>query len=128
MEAALVFPVIILTVITAVLVVLFFYSQMTERSGMHIALRSEAGFLTERTVYSHAPEFDGAVDADGRAIIGRVTGRKQLLMDHRGILKKKGTFVVEGSAYAIDGPRYVRYCNLVKGGGHEQENPHENED
>ena len=43
MEAAVVMPFIIISVITAVLAVMFFYSQMTEQCKMHMALRAEAG-------------------------------------------------------------------------------------
>ena len=47
MEASLVLPILIFAVITVVLIIMFFYSQMTERSQMHIALRQEAGLQTE---------------------------------------------------------------------------------
>lgn len=43
MEASLVLPVLIFAVITVVLIIMFFYSQMTQRSQMHIAPASGSG-------------------------------------------------------------------------------------
>ena len=51
-EAAIVLPMVILSVITVVLIVMFFYSQVTEQSRMHITLRGEAGAATGRTSYT----------------------------------------------------------------------------
>lgn len=118
MEAAIVLPIIIFVVITAVLIIMFFYSQMSERSKMHIALRSEAGILTEKTIYKH--DFRGSntgeeIYVKKNGFGGDLYGRKYLLMDHKGVLHKKGVFLIEGSCYAVDGVKYVRYCNFVKG-------------
>lgn len=119
MEAAIVLPMIVLVTVTAVLIIMFFYNQMVEQSRLHIALRSEAGMMTEQTVYHHVEAAMDGVEAEiyrkERAIGGSVYGKKYLVMPHRGILDKKGTFPVEGSWYATDGAEYVRYCNLVKG-------------
>ena len=43
MKASLVLPVLIFAVITVVLIIMFFYSQMTQRSQMHIAVRKREG-------------------------------------------------------------------------------------
>jgi len=119
MEASLVLPVIILTVITAVLIIMFFYSQMTERSRLHTALRSEAGLMSEQTVYAEPAllpdDTDAEIYQDDSLAGGQIYGKKYLIMSHQGILEKKGVFIIEGRCYAIDGPEYVRYCMLVKG-------------
>jgi len=119
MEASLVLPIIILTVITAVLIIMFFYSQMTERSRLHTALRSEAGLMSEQTIYADPALFPNDTDAeiyqDDSLAGGQIYGKKYLVMPHRGILEEKGIFIIEGRCYAVDGPEYVRYCMLVKG-------------
>ena len=119
MEAAIVLPMIVLVTITAVLIILFFYSQMTERSSLHIILRSEAGIMTEKTAYLHAgvsaDELGVELYRKKSAFGGSVYGKKYLVMPNKGILGKKGTFVAEGYWHAVDGVAYVRYCNLVKG-------------
>ena len=118
MEAAIVLPVIILTVITAVLIIMFFYSQMTERSRMHIAMRREAGLATGKTFYIDEGRRDADTEAEiyaEKTITGsKVYGKKYLIMSHRGLLEKKGTFVMEGTCSGTDGAQYVRYCNFVK--------------
>ena len=63
MEASLVLPVLIFAVITVVLIIMFFYSQMTQRSQMHIALRQEAGRQTETMTSEHVLEWDGEMYA-----------------------------------------------------------------
>lgn len=119
MEAAVVLPMIILVTITAVLIIMFFYSQMTERCQLHTALRMEAGRMTEKTVYTvHADSgeaSDAEIYADSSAMGGEVYGKKYLVMRHKGVLNRKGTFTVKGTAHSVDGVKYVRYCNLVKG-------------
>ena len=49
-----------------------------------------------------------------------VTGKKYLLMEHKGILTKKGAFAVKGSCNGVDAAQYVRYCSLVRGIKNEQ--------
>lgn len=119
MEAAIVLPMIILVTITAVLIIMFFYSQMTERSSLHIILRSEAGAMTEKTAYHYVEVSAGELGAElyrkKSAFGGSVYGKKYLIMPNKGLLGKKGTFVAEGCWHAVDGVAYVRYCNLVKG-------------
>ena len=97
-EAAVVLPVIMLSVITAILIIMFFYTQMTEQCRLHEALRAEARTMTDKNV-----------------IGGEVTGKKYLVMEHSGILRRKGTFVLESHCYAIDGPSYVRASSIVRG-------------
>ncbi len=119
MEAAIVLPVIIFVLITVVLIVMFFYSQMTERSRMHTAMRAEAGLAAGTTVYT--ADNDSSEDTDAEIYTEKtlsgseVVGKKYLIMKYRGVLEKKGIFVVKGKCSASDGARYVRYQNLIKG-------------
>ena len=124
MEAAVVLPVIIFVLITIVLIVMFFYSQITERSRLHIAMRCEAGLAAGSTVYAGDSESSEDTDAEiytEKTVSGsEASGRKYLIMKYRGILEKKGIFVVEGKCSGTDGARYVRYYDLIKGIGNEE--------
>ena len=120
MEASLVLPVLIFAVITVVLIIMFFYSQMTQRSQMHIALRQEAGRQTETMTSEHVLEWDGEMYTKKGMAGVTVTGKKYLLMEHKGILTKKGAFAVKGSCSAVDAAQYVRYCSIVRGIKNEQ--------
>ena len=119
MEAAIVLPMIILATITAILIIMFFYSQMTEQCRLHTALRAEAGQLTGKTAYAghadDAADLQAEIYADRNAMGGEVYGKKYLVMEHKGLLARKGSFVAEGACHAVDGVEYVRYCNMVKG-------------
>lgn len=118
-EAAIVLPMVILSVITVVLIVMFFYSQVTEQSRMHIALRGEAGAATGRTSYTKG-DFAGEIYVDEGLVECRAYGKKYLMMEERGLLSEKKAFIVEGSWTAIDGPGYVRYMDFVKERGNEK--------
>ena len=120
MEASLVLPILIFAVITVVLIIMFFYSQMTERSQMHIALRQESGLQTETMKNEVSLDWDGEIYTKKGAAGVDVTGKKYLLMEHRGILSKKGAFAIQGSCSGVDAAQYVRYCSLVRGIKHEQ--------
>lgn len=120
MEAAVVLPVIIFVLITIVLIVMFFYSQMMERSRLHIAMRCEAGLAAGSTVYAGGDESGMDTDAEiytEKTVSGsEASGRKYLIMKYRGVLEKRGIFVVEGKCSGTDGARYVRYHDLIKKG------------
>ena len=111
MEAAIVLPIIILVTITSILIIMFFFYQMTERCRLHVALRYEAGMLMEESSDIDGSDMmgtDAEIYYDKKLINSRVYGKKYLIMNHKGVLDKKGTFIVEGSCYATDGARYVR--------------------
>ncbi len=117
-EAAIVLPVIMLTVITSVLIIMFFYTQMTEQCRLHEVLRAEAGRVTDKTIYLSGEMQDiedTSIHIDKKAIGGEVTGKKYLVMEHKGIINKRGTFTLEGHSYAVDGTSYVRASSIIRG-------------
>ena len=69
MEAAVVMPFIIISVITAVLAVMFFYSQMTEQCSMHMALGAEAGRVTGKTEMLHSVSSDAELYTKKKSVI-----------------------------------------------------------
>lgn len=118
LEAAIVLPVIMLAVITAILIIMFFYTQMTEQCRLHKALRAEAGRITGKTTYMDDGDkylTEAQIDIDRNVLESKVYGKKYLVMEHKGLLNKKGTFTVEGSCYAADGPAYIRYSSTIRG-------------
>lgn len=122
LEAAIVLPVIMLSVITAILIIMFFYTQMTEQCRLHKALREEAGKVTDKTIYMsdvYTKTTDADIYVDKDILGGKVYGKKYLTMEHKGILEKKGIFVLESSFYAADGPSYIRYSSAVGRGENE---------
>lgn len=118
-EAAVILPVIILVTITSMMIVMFFYNQMIVRSQLHIALRNEAGVISGQTMYVDAggdiSDIEFETHCEKGLLGGTVYGKKYLIMEHEGILNKKGTFTATGENHIIDGPDYVRYRQLVEG-------------
>lgn len=43
-----------------------------------------------------------------------MNGKKYLIMKYKGILEKKGVFLVTGKCTGTDGPAYVRYHRLME--------------
>ena len=116
MEAAIVLPAIILTTITITLILMFFYNQMTERCRLHVALRQESGYISGHTDYiSESDETDAALHTEKTVKGTTVYGKKYLVMEHKGILDKKGTFIVDGGCYVCDGTKYIRYRKILDG-------------
>lgn len=114
-EAAVVLPVIIAAMITLVQIEGFFYQAAAETSRMHIALRSSAGALTGKTLYSDDGSWDGEMEMKKNATGGKVYGKSYVEILGRGMMVGRRQRVIEGTYYAVDGPKYVRYCSIVKG-------------
>ena len=113
-EAAVVLPVIIFAILTTVLIVMFFYEQSVEESKMHIALRCQAGQLTEKNIYysegfQKNPEgfWDGDVSVKRYGLYYSLSARENISMLHKGLIYAPGTTDINGSWYAID-PAKIR--------------------
>ena len=119
-EAALVMPIMILAVITSVMIIIFFYREMSEQSLMHTALMNEAAVSVQGSYFILEEEsWDGSIDLKRSLTGGSIYGKKYIVMDNKGILTKKGTFTLEDKYVFIDGTDYVRYCDLLKDGDDE---------
>lgn len=103
-EAAVVFPIVIFTLLTLIMIVMYFYDCAASQSDMHRFLRKEAGDATGKTIcYSFDVEDDFYVQHERR----RITAYKDVSMLHRGLLYRKGFRTISGSIHITDGPKYV---------------------
>lgn len=119
-EAAVVMPFVILSVITVVLIIMFFYSQISQQCSMHTALRAEAGNVTGKTMILHDVSSDAELYTRKKAFGGVVSGKQYVIMGNKLLLHKKGACLVDDHAYAADGAEYVRYCRLIKSVGEDE--------
>lgn len=85
-EAAMVFPLVILAVLALISILIFFYQVTEARVRMHVALRAESGRLSETVRYGEAPETPCPVYRQG----GTVRSRGRLAFLEKGILKSLG--------------------------------------
>ena len=113
-EAAVVFPLVILTVLTCVLICMFFYSQTIETSRIHIALRQVAGEISGHTEYADRDhEYDEKIDTERAGLFYRVRGREHVGMNKNLLLSGRADQKIESLWTASDGVSYVRYCTLA---------------
>ena len=122
-EAAVVLPSVILSVITVVLIIMFFYDSSISQSRMHMALRCEAGLVTEKcTTYAEdgtalSPEeiWDGRITTSGVSAAKRVTGSAEVSMVSRGLLSRIGRREIKGDLRALD-PVGIKRLRQTVGG------------
>ena len=116
-------PFVILTVITAVLIIMFFYDSSLSQSRMHMALRCEAGLITEKctswsedgTALSPDALWDGRVTSSGLPGAKRVTGNAEVSMVSRGLLSKIGRRQITGDFRALDPAGLLRVRQVLSG-------------
>lgn len=114
-EASLVLPLVILSVITCLLVSMFFYETTMRQCQLHMGLRWEAGQITGHTVYQESPEIqnDGFV-VSRSGIFRTVSGKEHIDMRHQGLIRSRVSADTESLWHASDGVTYVRHRALAK--------------
>ena len=111
----------ILSVITVVMIVMFFYESSLAESRMHMALRCEAGLITEKctsysedgTVLSPDTVWNGDITTSGVTPAKRVIGNGEVRMVSRGLLSGLGLREVKGDLRAVDPVKLLRIRQTV---------------
>ena len=114
-------PFVILAVITTVLIIMFFYESSVSESRMHMALRCEAGLISEKcTSYSDdgtalSPDdiWDGSITSSGVSPAKRVSGSADVAMVSRGLLSRLGRRHLSGYARVLDPVSLLRIRQIV---------------
>lgn len=114
-------PFVILTVITVVLIVMFFYQSSVSESRMHMALRCEAGLITgkctsygeDSTALSPDELWDGSITSSGVSAGKRVHGSADISMVSRGLLSKVGHREITGDLRVLDPVSLLRLRQSV---------------
>ena len=105
-----VLPFVILSVITCVLIILFFYESSFSECRMHMALRCEAGAVTgNRTAYAEDEHvltaedlWDGSITCSGTAAARRLCADKRVSVLSGGLLLRPGQRRLAGELRAVD--------------------------
>ncbi len=114
-EAAVVFPLVILTVITCILICMFCYDQTAEQCRMHMAMRAQAGELTGRTVcLRDIGPWEGQLSPGRSGIFRTINGKERIIMKNQGIVSERISGDLESLWHASDGVSYIRHCTLAK--------------
>ncbi len=120
-KAAVVLPFVILSVITVVLIIMFFYESSLAESRMHMALRCEAGLITEKyTTYSEDATvlpsdavWNGSITTSGVSPAKHVFGNGEVHMVSRGLLSGIGMREITGDLRAADPVKLLRIRQAV---------------
>ena len=116
-EASMVLPLLILSVITCLLVSMFFYDTTLRQCQLHQALRCEAADLTGETINLHPPAYDRdslEIKVSRQGVFHTVSGKEHTAMIHQGILHSRVSAETQSLWHASDGVAYVRYCTITK--------------
>ena len=114
-EASLVLPLIILSVLTCILIVMFFYDTTISQCQLHEALRCEAGRVTGHTSYLDPPDTNpDSLTVSRQGLFKVVSGKEHTAMIEKGLLYHRVSAQTESLWHACDGVSYVRYCTLAR--------------
>lgn len=108
-EAAMVFPLVILSVVALIYMMLYFYQQTETRAEMHIALRAENGRLTETVFYGKEPKEPFPVYRKA----GRIYSQGTLTFTKTGLLRSGGKELF-ARKYIVDEAGFIRLTDLLK--------------
>ena len=110
-ESALIFPLVILTVMALIYMMVYFYGQLSDKVDMHIALRAEGGELCENMYYKDIEDNGFVIYKEAQQIYS--SGNSY--MQRKGLLDaREKTFTAR--KYLIDETRYVRLLDVLGDG------------
>ncbi len=123
-EAAVVLPFVILSVITTVLITMYFYESSVSESRMHMALRCEAGlsaetvtrFSEDSSVLSSEALWDGSITSHGVSAAKIFKASREISMISEGLLSHLGQRRLSGELRAADPVLSLRLRQIIQPG------------
>ncbi|MBQ9016064.1 MAG: hypothetical protein IJ109_08075 [Firmicutes bacterium] len=114
-EAAVVLPLLILSVLTCLLISMFFYDTTQKQCRMHQTLRAQAGELTGRIhTLDPAPADEISLSTGMQGLFQTVTGKEETAMIDSIMLKTRVSESTEALWHASDGVSFIRYHTLSR--------------
>ena len=108
-ESVMVFPLVIISVITLIIMMIYFYAQLNERVDMHIALRAESGRLCENVFYENEVNDKFSIYKKTQQIYS------SSVVDIDGnLISKQRRKKVAARKYLIDECEFVRMSDMVE--------------
>ena len=111
-EAALIFPLVILTVMTVIFILTFMFQEVAGHSRLHLALNAEMGKETGTVeTFKNVPaevrpykSFHGVSEC--------YLAEKDLRFTKKGLLSGSFTKVMESRVYSVDEKKFIRYTDF----------------
>lgn len=111
-EAAMVFPVMLLAVISILYMLIYFYNQVDNQIKLHIALRSENGEVCNNMYYENKDNNNLSVYRKGALLFGYST----ISLEDKGILTGRDKLLYD-KKYITDEVMIVRIADLAETAG-----------
>ena len=114
-EAALVFPVCILAVVTVVYIMLFLYTEAATQAMVHVAANAGAGAKTDTVISSgHLPRGVAAYESS-RSGLSCIRAEKGISVRTGGIGARMMRREIASTSYTVDEAKLIRYTDIVSG-------------
>lgn len=113
-EAAVVFPLVIMTVVAVIFMLTFMFNEVAAQARMHVAVNAKAGRETETIfVYRNVPGSIKPYSGAGGTAKCWIADER-LHFERRGILSRSFVKTKESRAYEVDEKRYIRNVDFLK--------------
>jgi hypothetical protein len=110
-EAALVFPIIILSLMATIAILMFLFEESAKQAELHLVLRTEAGRQTG-TFHGQPGSSSISVERGIKGIRSIINGKTTVTFEEIGILPRTVHKPIEGYQYLADERKYVRYVDF----------------
>lgn len=125
-ESAIVFPLVILAVFSAIYILIALYTEAVTQGELHGRLRREAGLSTETVLFqgtelSYVEDIYAikarsgyfTIDEQGQIWDRRLYGNASMSARDRGLLRKTFSKEIRGRVYVLDEAAYIRWVSLT---------------
>lgn len=110
-EAALVFPVIILTLMGMIAILMFLFEDAAGQAGLHLVIRTEAGRKTG-TFHGQPGSTNVSYDRGIRGVHSVINGKTSVTFEGAGILPRVVHKPLAAYQYLTDERKYARYIDF----------------
>lgn len=126
-EASLVFPLIILTLMAMIAILIFLFKDAAGQAELHLVIRTEAGSETG-TFHGQPGSSNVSVHSGMKGIHRVMDGNTTVMFQGLGIITRNFHKPIAGYQYLTDERKYVRYIDFFKSEEKEEGEQMENEE
>jgi len=121
-EAALVFPMIILALMAVITILMFLFEEAATQAEVHLVIRTEAGRQTG-TFHGQPGSSSITIDKSIQGIQSIMKGSTMVTFEGSGMLSEAFRKPINGYQHLTDERKYVRYMDFFTG-GHAEDGDH----
>lgn len=108
-ESVLIFPLVVMSVVSLIFIMIYFHEQLCDRVDMHIRLRAESGEICENMVYYNETDDEITVYRETQQIYSKSSNS----FNGKLILNEKHT-EISARKHLIDEGRFVRMAGIIE--------------